>query len=262
MSLDYFYHLTIDQIKYVLLFVMATYPISTPVNFGGSNTIDFNSATITDFTNTSATGDIVYNDGSNQMVRLAIGSTSDVLTVSGGLLPSWAPASVNLQAMLARATGATNGIPTGDTWIPVANAGGGSNYITWSVAAPGSDAGSTFNTTSGVWTCPATGFYQFSAGVMFAGNAFGDGTITTAPSGNATRQARFRKTNATAFTIAFVQRQAEASSANTTAVMIPETCVSLTSGDTVSLQVRQDSGGPLLLEVVDGETWFSVHRCA
>lgn len=39
---------------------------------------------------TGATGDLYYRHSTGQLVRLAIGSTNDVLTVTGGI-PSWAP---------------------------------------------------------------------------------------------------------------------------------------------------------------------------
>ena len=41
-----------------------------------------------------ATGDIYFRDGSGNFVRLIIGSTNQVLTVTGGL-PSWGPASID-----------------------------------------------------------------------------------------------------------------------------------------------------------------------
>jgi hypothetical protein len=49
---------------------------------------------------TTTTGDIIYASGANTPARLAIGTSADVLTVSGGI-PAWAaPASVAGQAQV------------------------------------------------------------------------------------------------------------------------------------------------------------------
>jgi hypothetical protein len=237
---------------------MAAYPISTPVTFTGGAVIDFNSATIREFANTAgSTGALVYRDGSANMIALAIGSASDVLTVTGGV-PVWAVPSANAASVLAYGTAAAVGIPTGDTWTTFANSG--TNYITWSTAAPGNDAGSSFNTTTGIYTVPATGIYQVSAMVHYTASNIGAGTIVTPPTGTASRQLRIFKSNAAPFTVALSTRQAEASISNPTYVYIPGTNISLTAADTLVLQGRQDSGSALTLDVVQGQTYFSVHR--
>ena len=239
---------------------MAAYPISTPVSFTGGAVIDFNSATIREFANTAgSTGALVYRDGSANMISLAIGSASDVLTVVGGV-PAWSAPSANAVSVLAYGTASTDGIPTGDTWTTFANGGGGSNYITWSTAAPGNDAGASFNTTTGIYTVPATGIYQVSAMVHYTASNIGAGTITTPPAGTASRQLRIFKTNGSPFVAALSIRQAEASISNPTYVYIPGTNVSLTAADTLVLQGRQDTGAALTLDVVQGQTYFSLHR--
>ena len=50
--------------------------------------------TIATYNTTGATGDIYYRDGSGNFTRLAIGSTNDVLTVSGGI-PAWSQSGVS-----------------------------------------------------------------------------------------------------------------------------------------------------------------------
>lgn len=60
-------------------------------SFGGSSGLTLNSTKVTGLTfalGSDATGDIYYNSGSGVLARLGIGSTNQVLTVSGGL-PSW-----------------------------------------------------------------------------------------------------------------------------------------------------------------------------
>jgi hypothetical protein len=243
---------------------MATHPISTSVNFNGGGVIDFNSSLAQEFANTAGfTGALVYNDASNNMVRLAIGTAGQVLTVTGGL-PSWQPsAASSVATMLAKATAQLGTVASGDTWVTVNNA-----VVTWNDAANGgNDTGSAFATATGVYTVPATGVFQFSAGVHFQPLAFGNGSIVSAPTGLASRQLRIRKTNGSPFTIGLAMRQAEAfgpsaGTENPTALEICAACASVTSGDTIELQVRQDSGTALNLEVTDGQTWFSIHRCS
>jgi hypothetical protein len=63
---------------------------------------------------TTTTGDIIYASGANTPARLAIGTSADVLTVSGGI-PAWAaPASASGPAF--KATGTTSQSLSASTW--------------------------------------------------------------------------------------------------------------------------------------------------
>jgi hypothetical protein len=64
---------------------------------------------------TTTTGDIIYASGANTPARLAIGTSADVLTVSGGI-PAWAaPASGSMTQL---ATGTLSGTSTSISSIP------------------------------------------------------------------------------------------------------------------------------------------------
>jgi hypothetical protein len=100
---------------------MATYPITTPVNFTGGNTITFTGTTINDFV-TTATGDTIYASSATALTRLPIGSANQVMTVSGGGLPSWAAApSTTVMTVNGSATGTAIDF---DDATPAAPAGG------------------------------------------------------------------------------------------------------------------------------------------
>ena len=71
------------------------------------------------------TGDVYYRDSSGHFTRLAIGSTGDVLTVSGGL-PSWGANSV----VMATATKTTNYTVTTSDTVILADATAGNVTIT------------------------------------------------------------------------------------------------------------------------------------
>jgi hypothetical protein len=103
---------------------------------------------------TYTTGDILYASAANTLSKLPIGSAGEVLTVAGGI-PDWLPASggssVYFQAYLTSITA----YPTNNT----------SNVVVFDTAI--SNVGSGYNTATGVFTAPSTGFYSFSATLFF-----------------------------------------------------------------------------------------------
>lgn len=62
-----------------------------PISIAGSS-ITLQTTDLTFTLGSDSTGDILYRNSSGNITRLPIGSTGQVLTVSGGGLPSWAPA--------------------------------------------------------------------------------------------------------------------------------------------------------------------------
>lgn len=187
----------------------------------------------------------------------ATGTTFTIATPTPGVstLPTWAPpaGTSTTKTCHAYTSGVVTGVPTGATWNLLDG-----TYVTWSEAAPGNDAGGIFST--GTFTPNDTGLWDISCKVTFEGNSVGTGTIGTK---NAIRQVRLRKTNATAFTIAFEEQQASAFSSNPTVLNIPSAKVSLTSGDTIEIQVRHDADVAIdVLAEESASTYFSAHFIA
>ncbi len=94
----------------------------------------------------TTTGDLIYESGANTASRLAIGSTSQVLTVVGGV-PAWATASSNAAYGVASYQGCTTVVT-------------GTNTLVFSTQL--ADPGSSYNTSTGVYTVPRTGAYLVS----------------------------------------------------------------------------------------------------
>lgn len=236
----------------------SAYPISSPVEFvntTAADTLNFNADGpavgaenhIENFVVTTA-GDLLYraSGGSNLLERLAIGTAGQVLTVVGGL-PAWAtptPGSTS-ETFLATASAAAGTVAASATYTDVDSA-----LVTWDDStAPNHDAGANFTPGTGVFVVPATGIYTISASVSFDGNNTGtSGTITGR---RAIRQARIQKTNATAYTVAFAERQPNAFNSNPTQLYMVAANASLTAGDTLVLQVRHDASTALGLNNED-----------
>jgi hypothetical protein len=238
------------------------YHISTPTTFDNTtigDLITFNAsgpiantgAQISSFV-CSLSGDMLYRSATaNVLERLAIGTTGQVLQVVGGL-PSWqtatGPMGTNSFAVSASADGTA--VPTGVTFQTLT-----STQVTWDNATSGNhDAGAMFNTTTGIFTVPATGTYLISAGVRFAGNNTGTGSIAGKIG---IRQARvFNTTVASTNPVyLFNDAQANASNTNSTSVILGPVAVTLTATNTFALQVRHDAAVALAMaDDVDNAT--------
>lgn len=104
----------------------------------------------------TTSGDIIYGGASGTGTRLGIGSTGDVLTVSGGGIPSWqAPGGGGSIVIASAALGSIQSIPlTTDTKVL---------FDTINV-----DTGSNFSSSS--FICPDNRYYRVSANVFYPGS--------------------------------------------------------------------------------------------
>jgi hypothetical protein len=150
-----------------------SFPITAPVYYevGISGApIDFNatggtSNIIKNFVTTSRGDMIICLTGSstNQLERLAIGTEGYFLRVVGGI-PSWAnfdsltAVKTATQAKPATALPVASAIITG-AWTLTTNAGGSQANDSFNPSGP-------FNTTSGIFTVPATGTYHIIAEIQ------------------------------------------------------------------------------------------------
>jgi hypothetical protein len=203
----------------------------------------------------SAVGDTLFRASGvpNVLERLPIGTANQLLQVVGGL-PSWQtvplpiPSATNSALVSMSATVAP--VPTGNTWQILSN-----TYVTWDNSTSGNhDAGAMFTVASGVLTIATTGIYQVSAGVRFAGNNTGTGTIAGKI---ATRQCRLFNTTAAATNpiYLFNDQQANASNTDSTSVLLSAASLLLTAGNTFTLQVRHDAAVALnMTQDVDSTT--------
>ena len=201
----------------------------------------------------------------------ATGFTIATTTPGVSSAPVWGavPTSVSTETFHAVATvQGANTVSAGSAWVALSPAAG-AGPVTWDDSTtPNHDAGTSFDTTTGIFTVPTTGIWQISSSVQFEGNATGNrgGGITGR---RAVRQARYRKSNANAFTVTCEEYEAQASANNPTMVSLSSACVSLTSSDTVRVEVRHDANTSIqILSEEDGtpttgpSTYFSAHRFA
>lgn len=261
-----------------------SYPINTPIDFVNTNAndvINFQadgpaSALLNKIQNfvTTTSGDMLYRASgvNNYIERLPIGSTGQVLTVSGGL-PSWGTSASSTANFTAIVTASVAGIPTSrsggansGTWFLLDN-----TYVTWSTASPGLDPNSVFTTASGLFTAPADGTYEFSALISFDSglnvNAGSGLPAAPLPTGSACRQAQIYSPSALVQYATSVEPNSPSNN-NNTVVEIPRICVVLTSGTTVGIRVRHDRtaantatiGNPLIS--LPSQTYFSGRRIA
>lgn len=152
----------------------SAFPISCPVQFvAGTNTVlEFNAREV-DSSNvvqnfvTSATGDLMYAKNTQTLTRLPIGVAGSTLRTSMVTsLPYWQP----FESLVATKSAQTTGY-TGATF-PFT----GAIVTGWQVTSLAGEAvchdsfspSGAFNTTTGIFTAPATGTYFISADVQFS----------------------------------------------------------------------------------------------
>jgi hypothetical protein len=128
------------------------------IGTSGSGTGQQNQAFIAGITSVTAAGSPVAVSSTGQLSDLGFGTATNVLTSNGaGVSPTWQAAggggsSVYFSAYLS----ATQANVTGDN----------TNYpVPFNTAI--SNVGSGFNTGTGIFTAPSTGFYSFSYGVLY-----------------------------------------------------------------------------------------------
>ncbi len=103
---------------------------------------------------TYTTGDILYASAANTLSKLAVGSSTQVLTVSGGV-PSWQAAGGGSSTYF-QAYRTTNQTVAG---------GNTTTTIVFDTAID--NVGSAYDVSTGIFTAPATGYYAFSTTVFF-----------------------------------------------------------------------------------------------
>tara|TARA_R110002020_G_scaffold195098_2_gene396085 strand:- start:4221 stop:5249 length:1029 start_codon:yes stop_codon:yes gene_type:complete len=225
----------------------ANYPLTTT----GSNVLAFaqiDTAAIADNAvdgakiamGSDAAGDVLYHNGTDY-VRLPKGAASEVLTVnSGATAPEWAAAATttvvagNNNFMCGIA--GNQDIPT-TSWTRLA-IGGTTVY---------NNSSGQFNTTTGVFTAPATGLYHFSGAYVSNATHNCDDDIAIY------RDSSIYATNTT-------YRQASGSYVVTLSTLTVSCDMYMTSGDTASLYARtEDASGFQITGSATG-TWFSGYR--
>ena len=169
---------------------------------------------------TTTTGDIIYASAANTPARLGIGSTDQVLKVSGGV-PAWgaAPAASFVGCVL---TSSTDQIITNNT----------DTAVLWESEAIDTDGFHSIVTNTNRITIPAgkAGKYLFTSVLSFKTNGTGVRQSYIRKNGNIVYQG-FSSPNASSYTS-----------------MHMNTVLSLTVGDWVDFAVNQNSGGDLDLE--------------
>lgn len=108
---------------------------------------------------------------------------------------------------------------------------------------------SNFNASTGTFTAPTTGYYQVSGQLSFS--------AVTASSVNETFQIR---AVANGTPVAIGQTPSQTTSSINYSVVLPETTVLLSSGQTIIIQGFQNSGSSLALATGSGENIVSINR--
>ena len=174
----------------------------------------------------TTTGDTIYSSSGSTPARLGIGTSGQVLTVSGGV-PTWAtPSSGTASFVGCRVTNS----------VAQSIANGTRTTLTFDTEGFDTDAFHSTSTNTGRMTIPSgkAGKYLVTAGVTFATNATGAREIYLFKNGSF-----------------YSQVFAVATSAGSSGNAIPD-IISLAVGDYVDIRVEQSSGGSL---DVRGDNW-------
>ena len=240
--------------------------------------------------NSQATGDIVYASSSTQLTRLGIGSSGQVLKVSGGL-PSWGTDTTNVAASaLTGTTMASNVVTSSLTTVGALNSGSitsgfgtinnGSSTITTTGAITGGsldiNGTSQFDgeITVGVDdTGHDVKFFGATAGSYMLWDESGDDLLMTGSSrlaiggpttygvisinidNEGTNLVRLGGTSKTSGTMAYISRNLPSASTDTAVVRLRQ---DHTGDDQDTLIVEQDGSGKILNLKDGGSTVFDV----
>lgn len=224
------------------------YPISAPAVFTGTGAIyfantgaiDFNNQPVTDFVS-SVQGDTFYVGTGGTLAALPLGSAGQYLKVNAGATgPVWATLPSEGPIFSAFSTTAGTAITGSSGWTTLDD-----TYVTWDMTD--GVTGAAFDLSTGLFTAPDAGVYEFAASVAFQGNNTGlavDLTNDTVLPGRATRQLALRVNGSG---LVYAARQAEPSNFNDTQVAIYNAKLTLAATNTVSIAVRHDATTPLLI---------------
>lgn len=214
-----------------------SYVINGPTQIGDTGSLNEILGDVRLTNVTSALGDILYADATNNLTALPIGADGTVLTVVAGV-PAWSGFTTTETGFSARKTGTQGPIaaPFSDTTI-----------TTWSTStAPEFDTtGGDFNATTGVYTASSAGTVNARAGVSMS---------STVNSG--TRSASILY-NSTADFVA----TAQPSASNAIPLFFSlSTNLNLAISDTVEVAVSSDAATGSSTVLATPQTWFSISK--
>ena len=207
-------------------------PSSTAVTLTGTQTLTNKTltspviASVVNNTLTSTTGDMIYASAANTPARLGIGSSAQVLTVSGGI-PSWATPAGGVTFSGTRVRNSGSGI------LIIPNATG--TALTFNTEDYDTDGIHSTSSNTSRFTVPSgkAGYWQVSFFFNFDGNATGIRSIYVYKNGN--------------FNALISTNPASTSQASNNATMT----YSLIVGDYIELYAFQNSGGNLNINTPD-----------
>jgi len=220
-----------------------TYVINGPTTIGTAAQLNEILGTLKLTNVTAATGDIIFRDGTTNMVRLPIGAANDVLTTVAGV-PAWTASGgeASKYGFMARKNTDQGGI--GAVATVIAGVGG------WSTASPGYDTtAGDFSTATGVFTVPVGGTAKYMVIVEVSHNAdnnSGDRSIAI-------------RVNAVEVIRATFQPTAGAVNFNPNSL---HSNLSLVAADTVDVVIYRTGGSATLNVKASPETSFSIVRLA
>jgi hypothetical protein len=177
----------------------------------------------------SAKGDIISTTDGSGLTALAVGTDGQVLTANSGEstgLEWQTPAGasdVGFHAYVSTPTAISTGL-VGSTLI-----------FDNDSTQPANDIGGNYDSSTGVFTAPSDGYYNFSASVVWEDDTTGSRAIILVRNGGGSVPNNLAQTTVEAVTNAI----------QNTAVSCSVTHILLSATDTVSVLVAQDSGGNL-----------------
>ena len=193
----------------------------------------------TNATSMANTDGVCYYDGT-RLVTTTVGTAGQILTSNGAAVAPTFQAPIPSTCYFLAYQSATQTF----------NAGSTSQKVIFDVAIK--NVGSAYNTSTGVFTCPATGFYFFSFALYFASFAVGTTTVLAAITGSVN---------------SFRTNQQAASGG--TVVATGSFCLQMTTNDTIQVVPYEDGTGTFSIygaapssSALSGFTMFSGYRIA
>lgn len=180
---------------------------------------------------------VILGNGTSAVQFVAPSTSGNVLTSNGTTWTSTAPAASIARVASYTGVGSGTGVPNNADTSP------NSSYMTWTKI---SDTSNDFNTTTGVYTCPAVGDFavHFTAG--WNGSSTGYRSVSLTQAGGASTVVNKGEIASTAGYV------------NAPSIDFTFHCTAIT--DTIAPSMYQNSGGGLGLQTASGYSYFSVYR--